>query len=335
MARRPRRDEPGSLHHVCNRGVSKRTMFENRPDYRYFLSQLARAVHRKEIEVLAYSILANHFHVLLRSLGFLGKAMGTIQSNFSRRFNRSRDRDGPLTKNRYWSRRVESEAESRVVISYIDYNPVRAGLVAHPADYEFGSARDFHVGPIRVWLNRDGVAGFMADPYRQDRRGCPQYQDAVGKVPHEYHEIIQRRFDSPHHSEESVHDLLATSPDHVIAWMRRRAALADGTKPGLPVAPKMLVVRWLQASRTEVDELALTLGIPKHLLWRALNCGLLRLLCGLRHDEISSLEGFKGSVSRGLSLHRLTLLREPMYAECCGRIVASILGEMERAVLGR
>ena len=65
MARSSRRDEPGAWHHVMNRGLAKRTVFENREGMRYFKSRIAYATRRAELEVHAFAILTTHFHFLV------------------------------------------------------------------------------------------------------------------------------------------------------------------------------------------------------------------------------------------------------------------------------
>ena len=55
MVRRDRRDRPGSWHHVINRAVGRRPLFEDRSDVRYFLSRLAREVRRGSLEVHAWA----------------------------------------------------------------------------------------------------------------------------------------------------------------------------------------------------------------------------------------------------------------------------------------
>ena len=49
MPRSPRFDSAGRWFHVMNRGLARRTIFENRRDVRYFLSRLAYAVRRGEL----------------------------------------------------------------------------------------------------------------------------------------------------------------------------------------------------------------------------------------------------------------------------------------------
>ncbi|NJN14734.1 MAG: hypothetical protein HC813_03755, partial [Planctomycetes bacterium] len=95
MARRPRNDSADSWHHVMNRGLAKRTLFERDEDYRKFLALVAAEVRAGRIEVHAYSLLQTHFHLLLRSVtGELSEAMRRIQNGYSRWFNRSRRATG-------------------------------------------------------------------------------------------------------------------------------------------------------------------------------------------------------------------------------------------------
>ena len=77
MTRRPRLDEPGAMHHVVNRGVAKRALFDGAKDMRYFQSRLARSARRGEIRVHAFSLVVNHYHLFLESVtGDLSSASG-------------------------------------------------------------------------------------------------------------------------------------------------------------------------------------------------------------------------------------------------------------------
>jgi len=133
MTRRPREDEPGSWHHVTNRALARRSFFETRADIRMFLSGIARAVRRGQIEVHAWCVLTTHFHLLVRSpKGELSAAMQRIQNQYVRYFNRRRQRDGSLVRGRFFSRHVDSFTYRRTLVRYIDANPVAAGLCRDP-----------------------------------------------------------------------------------------------------------------------------------------------------------------------------------------------------------
>lgn len=119
MARRPRRDQPESWHHVVHRALAKRPYFETRSDKRYFLAQIAHEVRAGRLELHAFSLMTTHFHLLVRSpVGESSNSMRRIQNAYSRYFNRRRKRDDPLIRARYFSRGstpTRNDARSRAL----------------------------------------------------------------------------------------------------------------------------------------------------------------------------------------------------------------------------
>ena len=133
MPRRPREDEAGAWHHVMNRAVAKRPLYEDRRDVRCFLACLALAVRASLLEVHAWCVMTTHFHLLVRSPdGRLSDAIRGIQREYSRAFNRRHRRDGPLARGRFKSKRVNTLEYRRTLVRYIDANPVLAGIVNVP-----------------------------------------------------------------------------------------------------------------------------------------------------------------------------------------------------------
>lgn len=119
-----------------NLGLARRTSFETRADMRFFLACLASEVRASRLEIHAFCILTTHDHLLLRSpSGELSRVMQRVQNEYSRWFNRGRQRDGPLYRSRFLSKPVRSEHDRKLLVRYIDANPVTAGLVVRPEDY--------------------------------------------------------------------------------------------------------------------------------------------------------------------------------------------------------
>ena len=174
MPRRPRVDRPGRLHHVMNRGIARRTVFESPSDKRVFLALLARAVRERRIELHAFALLSTHFHLLVRSLdGNLSETLRRVQNVYVRWFNRTRRRDGPLFRGRFRSVPVDSPGHVRTLVRYIDDNAVEAGLAPAAAAYDFGRAVHYVAGlPRPRWLHRDRVGGPLVPLLEGERAAC-------------------------------------------------------------------------------------------------------------------------------------------------------------------
>jgi REP element-mobilizing transposase RayT len=69
----------------------------------------------------------------------LSEFMKTLLQRFTCWFNRTHERTGTLWEQRYKSVIVESGDAARTIAAYIDLNPVRAGMVADPAEYRWSS----------------------------------------------------------------------------------------------------------------------------------------------------------------------------------------------------
>ena len=133
MARKPRIDYPGAWHHVMHRGARHAPIFEDDTHCRLFLDTLAETVALHGVEVHAYALMPNHYHLLVRSVhGTLSRAMRHLNAVYTQRLNRVHAWDGPLFRGRFKSQLVEDERYLLTVVSYIHLNPVRARLVLRP-----------------------------------------------------------------------------------------------------------------------------------------------------------------------------------------------------------
>jgi REP element-mobilizing transposase RayT len=246
MPRLPRIDRIGLLHHVMNRALARRTAFESRRDFRAFLALLAFAVRQGRVEVHAYSILPTHFHLLVRSRdGRLSETMRRIENAYVRWFNRTRRRDGPLFRGRFRSFPVESTRYAHVLFRYIDQNPLEARIVSEATAYPYGSAASQSgAGRTTPWVCRtlvDALLGPALDlgagrASAYARTFAPRLSPALSR-------FIERRTAGRAREPDALDDLVGAAPPSVHAWMVRKAHLADGTRPGLPMATPEAVVR--------------------------------------------------------------------------------------------
>jgi len=92
-------------------------------------------------ELLAWVVMANHVHVLLRPRTDLTKLVMNVKSASARRCNALLGRVGqPFWQEEAYDHWVRNDRERNSIIDYIEFNPVKAGLVAEPADWPWSSA---------------------------------------------------------------------------------------------------------------------------------------------------------------------------------------------------
>ena len=130
MPRVARLDIPGLLQHVIVRGIEKRDIFLGDRDRRLFLDRLSKLLRDTETLCYAWSLIPNHFHLLLMPTRFtLALLMRRLLTGYAVTFNLTHHRTGHLFQNRYKSIVCEKEAYVLELIRYIHLNPIRAGLV--------------------------------------------------------------------------------------------------------------------------------------------------------------------------------------------------------------
>lgn len=291
MARSSREDEPGTWHRVMNRAIARRTMLEDRADVRYFLSRLAKEVRRGEIEVHAWCFMTTHYHLLVRSLeGRLSEAMRRAQNQYVRHFNRRYRRDGPLMRGRFRSKPVETETYRRVLLRYIDHNPVKAGLVRRPWDYPWGSAAEYVGSEARRWHETSWIDRIVDEERAADEpRAIAYARRSARGLEQEVWDWVEERaaFSGP--SAGDLDHLILSSPAGVQNWMQRKAALADGHTVGEPVASLGAVAR-IAERYAEALGTAANGGRPVD-VGMAFRVAMCRLLASATWEEIANQVG--------------------------------------------
>jgi REP element-mobilizing transposase RayT len=322
---RPRRvDEPGAWWLITNRGLAKRPVFETEQDVERFLGFLGEAVARGEIEVHAFTIMTNHFHLLVRSLrGRISEAMGRVTNSYVRWFNRSRRRDGPLFRGRFDGRRIRDPAQWEAALRYIDRNPVRARMVERASDHPHGSARAYRFGTGPEWLARGEVEHVVRDAFARERfvpsdidRFAAAADDEV--VAH----LIEHAQRSPRRPLPALADLVRSASDRQQGWMEWKTVLADAMTPGTAflspraarraarVAARALRARSRPPSRSDVE--------------RDLEAALLRHAAGLTLREIADELVLSPSAIEGaLRRHELRMTDVVGYDELVTRALRS------------
>jgi hypothetical protein len=326
-------DGPDTWHHVLNRGLAKRTLFESRRDIRLFLSRLALEVRAGRIEIHAYCVLTTHFHLLVRSPeGELSAVMQHVQNEYSRWFNRGRRRDGPLYRSRFVSKPVGTLSYRKLLVRYIDANPVSAGLVTRAEDYPHGSARHYAAERGPIWLERSWVEDCVRSAARGSCYRPEDYGLVFGPRDTGSLEVVERRIALPCHGEDPLDELLDGAVDRVRAWMRRKSELADGTAIGWPVCSVEDVGAVLESERAMRGAWELRSSRKSTDAWAQVHVALLRELCGITLAEAGLRCGrTSGHAWLMERRHRECILGDEDYATRVAELARSALRRCHRA----
>jgi REP-associated tyrosine transposase len=142
MARAHRFQPAGGTYHITTRGNRRQAIFYDDLDRELFLRQFQRVVRHRNWNHLAYCLMTNHFHLLIETpTESLSAGMHQLNGVYARKFNERHTLDGHLFDGRFRSVLVEGDEHFDEVLRYIAFNPVRAGLCEHPADWPWSSFR--------------------------------------------------------------------------------------------------------------------------------------------------------------------------------------------------
>ncbi len=131
---------------MTQRGNNRAAVFVNDEDRAVYIALLAEKSRAVGLRVVAYCLMDNHIHLVVvpQSEASLPACMARTHQAYALRFNDNHGRSGHLWQARYHSCPLDRSHLDNA-LSYVEQNPVKAGLVDRPWDYPWSSARA-HVG---------------------------------------------------------------------------------------------------------------------------------------------------------------------------------------------
>ena len=141
MPRLPRLKLPNTPLHIIQRGNNRSACFGADEDYRFYLDHLTEISAKVGVAVHAYVLMTNHVHLLVTPQDAEGASqlMKRLGQRYVQYFNRAYRRTGTLWEGRFRSCVVGEEDYFMGCHRYIEMNPVRAEMVAHPGEYRWSS----------------------------------------------------------------------------------------------------------------------------------------------------------------------------------------------------
>lgn len=168
----------GRVYHIYNRGVNKGEIFFSESDYRRFLNaaihyktkrtkfsyektNLTRDVENRGeelVEIMAYCLMPNHFHFMVKQLkdGGITSYFRYVSNSYSHYVNLKHGRVGPLFAGRFKNVDVDSDEQLMHLSRYIHLNPVVSGIVSRAEDYKWSSYSNF-LGRYDDYLSKPEV----------------------------------------------------------------------------------------------------------------------------------------------------------------------------------
>jgi REP element-mobilizing transposase RayT len=147
MPRIAREASPTGIYHIMARGINRDYIFGTDEEKEKFCEILRETKATADFELYAYVLMDNHLHLLVKeNADSIGKIMKRLGVRYVAWYNRRHERIGPLFQDRFKSEVVKDERQFLTVLRYILQNPVKAGMCKKPADYAWGSYRDYISG---------------------------------------------------------------------------------------------------------------------------------------------------------------------------------------------
>lgn len=142
MARMKRIVVPGYPHHVVQRGVRSMDIFFSAEDREEYLALLREQSEKAGVHYLAYCLMNNHVHLLAvpEREDSLARAIGEAHRRYTRMINFRENVRGFLFQGRFFSCPVFTDRYLLASVRYIERNPVTAGMVSIPWNYNWSSA---------------------------------------------------------------------------------------------------------------------------------------------------------------------------------------------------
>lgn len=210
----------GETYHVFNRSIAKIPIFDikrncdrflevieyyrhEKPPIRFSYFQRLSSTRKREylnslnlsnkimVEILAFSIMPNHCHFLLRQIGNNGisKYLRLTQNSFAKYFNLITQRTGSVFQQSFKAVRIESESQFIHTARYIHLNPFTSFIIKTPKEldaYQLTSFPDYISAYARPFINTHPLFSLFKskEDLRQHTIDQVDFQRTLAQIKH-------------------------------------------------------------------------------------------------------------------------------------------------------
>ncbi|NJL78808.1 MAG: transposase [Richelia sp. RM2_1_2] len=136
--------KPGNYYHIYNRGNNYQDIFLEQKNYSFFISLLQQHLVKNNIDIIAYCLMPNHYHILVHlNQESLSKAMHSFCVAYTKAINKHFQRVGSLFQGRFQATHLDTDDYLLHLSRYIHLNPIQANLVKYPHEWRFSSYSEY------------------------------------------------------------------------------------------------------------------------------------------------------------------------------------------------
>jgi REP element-mobilizing transposase RayT len=168
---------PGAIYHVTARGNVRQDIFLGEKDCRRFESALTRTVEKCQWVIHAHCLMPNHYHLLLETPeANLSAGMRYLNGTYAQVLNRRHNRSGHAFEGRFKAILVERESYLLELCRYVVLNPVRAGMVTMPGEWQWSSyAATIGKAPVPRFLHIEWILQQFGNNTATSRRSYEKF----------------------------------------------------------------------------------------------------------------------------------------------------------------
>jgi putative transposase len=212
MARTARVTPKEYIYHILTRGNNRQDIFRDDEYFKKYIELLLRYKEKYVFKLYHYVLMSNHVHLVLETTGkggTLSEIMKGINLSYAQHYKRRYRHIGHFWQDRYKSILISKDKYLLACGSYVELNPVRAGIVENPKNYRWSSYNAYAYGKTdrvvsehliyselsddedeRMKKYRDVVKGMLRERSamrgEMDRRGVYGGEDFLKRVESEY-----------------------------------------------------------------------------------------------------------------------------------------------------
>ncbi len=238
MPRTARKKSNTGINHIIFRGINHLDIFLEKDDFKEYLYRLNKICTNYKLELYAYCLMGNHIHLLIKEgVEDISASLKRLSVGYVQWYNKKYKRCGHLFQDRFLSEPVEDDGYLLIVSRYIHLNPVKAGIVRKPEDWEWSSCRDYYSLKKSIALiNRELILGYFTldlknaiSEYKEfmkedNNDKCMEYKK-VNKTDDEVYKIVTQLMGG-----EPVHSLMSLEKnkrDKIVAKVKKMEGITQ------------------------------------------------------------------------------------------------------------